>query len=95
MHEWWKEIRSEVLDHYGDPLMVGELGGADFDTVMKYVSSKERELSCIFDFDYAGLGGKSSLPPHEVHGYKLPEAKTAMQKIQDLVMTGTGWGTSW
>ena len=94
MHEWWKEIRREVLDQYGDPMMVGELGGADFDTIMKYVSSEERELSCIFDFDHTSLGGGMDLPPHEIHSYKLSEAKTAIQKIQDLVMTGKGWGTT-
>ncbi|RMZ75740.1 hypothetical protein DV737_g5157, partial [Chaetothyriales sp. CBS 132003] len=96
IHEFWREIRREVLDKYvdGDPFMVGELPLSDYDTVMKYVGADRRELSCGFDFAYVALGGVWELPPHEMGGYKLPEAKKAIQKIQDLIMTRKAWGTT-
>ncbi|RMZ87982.1 hypothetical protein DV736_g4800, partial [Chaetothyriales sp. CBS 134916] len=96
IHEFWREIRREVLDKYvdGDPLMVGELPLVDYDTLMKYVGAERRELSCGFDFAYVALGGVWASPPHEVGGYKLPEAKRAIQKTQDLIMTGNAWGTT-
>lgn len=63
---------------------------------MKYVSNKDPQLSCHFDFQYAEVGGKDTLPPHEVidKPYDLPEAKRAKQITQDLAMKPDGWATT-
>lgn len=93
MHEFYQEIRRDVLDKYNDPMMVGELGGTDFADILKYVSSDRRELSMVFDFSVCTLGGALRLPPHEVHSYKLPELKTALKLTQDLVANTKAWST--
>jgi len=93
IHEFWKEIRSQVLDNYGDPMMVGELGGSTFNEILKFVSSDERELSMVFDFDFAALGGLHTKPFHEITGYKLPELKTSLKKTQDLVANTKAWSS--
>lgn len=64
IHEFFKEIRKEVLDNYGDPMMVGELPGSTVDQIMKYVGADRRELSMVFDFSVCFLGGKSCYSPH-------------------------------
>ena len=93
IHEFYKEIRSQVLDHFGDPMMVGELPGTSFDGILDFVSSDAHELSMVFDFDVVKLGGAFMAPKHEITGYRLPELKTALKKTQDLTANTKGWST--
>jgi glycosidase len=93
MHEWLKEMRKDVLDKFGDVMMVGELGLLGKDEVLKYVSAKERELSMIFDFDIAALGGFWDVPKHEQYRYSLPDLKKGVAKIQSFVAGTDGWTT--
>jgi oligo-1,6-glucosidase len=93
IHEFYKEMRAKVLDEFDDPMMVGELGGCTFKEILQYVSSDERELSMVFDFELATLGGAHKVPFHEVTGWTLPEMKTALKKTQDLVANPKTWST--
>ncbi|EXJ90808.1 hypothetical protein A1O1_03913 [Capronia coronata CBS 617.96] len=95
MHEWLKEQRQQVLDKYGDVLMVGELPDTEAAKVLQYVSAEARELSCVFDFDVVNLGtskhggGKK----HHTTRHTLPEFKEAICKVQDLMRGTDAWTT--
>jgi oligo-1,6-glucosidase len=93
MHEWLKEQRREVLDKYGDVVMVGELPGTKADEVLRYVSAEARELDMVFDFDIVGLGGRHSLKPHQTYRHTLPEMKSAFMKTQGLLAGTDAWTT--
>lgn len=91
MHEWLKEQREQVLDKYGDVLMVGELPGTEADEVLKYVSADAREFSCVFDFDVVMLGTGSK--KHHTYRHSLPQFKEAIKKCQDLLRGADAWIT--
>lgn len=93
IHEFFQEIRKKVLDKYGDPMMVGELPGSTLEQILKYVGADRRELSMVFDFSVCVLGGAMTLPKHLVHGYKLPELKTALRLTQDLAVNPNAWSS--
>jgi oligo-1,6-glucosidase len=63
IHEFWQEIRKDVLNDFGDPLMVGELGGSTFKDTLKFIGREPRELSMVFDFTYTALGKTRRLLP--------------------------------
>jgi len=56
IHEYWQAIRKQVLDDFGDPLMVGEMSLSSFENTLKFIGREPRELSMVFDFAYARLG---------------------------------------
>lgn len=95
MHEWMKEQREQVLDKYGDVMMVGELPGTESAEVLRYVSAESRELSCVFDFDVVNLGnnGHEGAKKHNTHRHTLPEFKNAIAKVQDLMRGTDAWTT--
>lgn len=62
IHEYWQAIRKQVLDDFGDPLMVGELSLSSFEDTLKFIGREPRELSMVFDFTYATLGKRT--PSH-------------------------------
>jgi oligo-1,6-glucosidase len=93
MHEFLKELRKEALDKYGDIMMVGECAGAHHAEVLRYVGASERELSMIFDFDMALLGGIWEKPKHELYRYSLPDMKKALMKTQGFVSGTDAWTT--
>lgn len=95
MHEWLREQRQQVLDKYGDVLMVGELPGTEAAEVLRYVSAEARELSCVFDFDVVNLGGDlgGGAKKHHITRHTLPEFKEAIRKVQDLVRGTDAWTT--
>lgn len=95
IHEFYREIRREVLDQFEDPMMVGELGGCTIEQILQYVSSDRRELSMVFDFDFVAVGNMHRKPWHEISGkgYSLPEMKVALQKTQDLVAHSKAWSS--
>ena len=37
IHDFYQEMRSQVLDHFGDPMMVGELPGTSFEEILDFV----------------------------------------------------------
>ncbi|KIX03649.1 uncharacterized protein Z518_07202 [Rhinocladiella mackenziei CBS 650.93] len=95
IHEWLKEQRKQVLDKYGDVLMVGELPGTGAAEVLRYVSAESRELSCVFDFDVVNLGGdkEGGAKKHHTARHTLPEFKEAIRKVQDLIRGTDAWST--
>ncbi len=95
MHEWLREQREQVLDKYGDVLMVGELPHTEAGEVLQYVSAEARELSCVFDFDVVMLGsaGHNGGKKHHTGKHTLPQFKEAVRKVQDLIRGTDAWTT--
>ncbi|EXJ82663.1 glucan 1,6-alpha-glucosidase [Capronia epimyces CBS 606.96] len=95
VHEWLKEQRQQVLDKYGDVLMVGELPDTEAAEVLRYVSAEARELSCVFDFDIVDLGTHKQAggKKHHTTRHTLPEFKEAIRKVQDLIRGTDAWTT--
>lgn len=93
MHEWLQEQRNEVLEKYGDVVMVGELGGTTAEDVLLYIAAEARELDMVFDFDMVALGGRHDFEPHETWQHTLPEFKDAVWKVQKFLETPNAWAT--
>ncbi|RMZ91560.1 hypothetical protein DV736_g1216, partial [Chaetothyriales sp. CBS 134916] len=95
MHEWLQEQRTTVIDKYGDIFLVGELPHTPADEVLKYVSAKSREFSCVFDFEVVNLGGQigDGVKKHQVATHGLPEFKEAWRKSQHLIRGTDAWIT--
>lgn len=93
MHEWLQEQRREVLDKYGDVVLVGELPGTGHEETMKYLQPELRELDMVFDFDMVSMGGHMAVPPHQVRKHNLPEFKDAVWKVQKFLESPGCWAT--
>jgi len=63
--------------------------------VLKYVSRESRELSCVFDFDVVGMGGRHNgeIKKHQVWKHSLPDFKEAWRKTQEMVTSTDAWTT--
>lgn len=94
VHEYLKELRREVLDHYPDIMTVGEVPFTNDPTaVRKYVEPERNELSMLFQFDIfdidTGPGGKFT-PSNWV----LSDLKRTITKWQRALSFGSGaWQT--
>ncbi|KAI1505137.1 glycoside hydrolase family 13 protein [Biscogniauxia marginata] len=95
MHEWLKEERTEVLDRYGDDVvLIGELPATDRSEVLNYVSAESRELNMTIDFGLFIAGNHWSLKMHDMRRHKLPELKDAIALTQGLVTGVNAWTTT-
>ena len=95
MHGWLREERREVLDNYGeDVVMVGELPGTGPKEIMQYLDPKDRELDMIFDMDIFMAGNGWNTPPHEMKKTSLPEIKDCIVKTQSFIKDAKGWTTT-
>ncbi|RMD43976.1 hypothetical protein DV735_g1089, partial [Chaetothyriales sp. CBS 134920] len=94
MHEWLQEQRA-VIEKYGDIFLVGELPHTPADEVLKYVSAKSGEYSCVFDFDVVNLGGQISdgVKKHQSVPHTLADFKEAWRKTQHLTRGTDAWTT--
>lgn len=93
MHEWLKEMRKEVVDKYGEVLLVGELPHTDSrEDILSYISAAERELNMVFDFEVCDLG-KRATAKHEWFKPSLPDFKRSLIKAQDLLVSTDAWTT--
>lgn len=57
MHEFMTEQRREALNPYGDIVMIGELGFAGEEQLMKYLDPINRELDMVFDMSVVAPNG--------------------------------------
>ncbi|KPI39658.1 Alpha-glucosidase [Cyphellophora attinorum] len=98
IHEFWSEMRREVINKYvgGDPLMVGELADSSVEETLRFIGrtgpKKEvkEELSMVFDFSYVDLGREDALP-HLIKPIDLPAAKRAMGTRTSNYLTAGAW----
>ncbi|KAK5232891.1 hypothetical protein LTR47_006118 [Exophiala xenobiotica] len=94
IHEFLKEMNSEVLDHY-DAITVGELSNTpDPKGVLPYVSAAEKELNMVFQFDMIRLGtGDGFGSKYEFQPWKLTQLKTFVERWQKFLEGTDGWTT--
>lgn len=90
VHQYLKEMNSEVLSHY-DVMTVGETPDVDPCEAMNFVGENRNELNMVFQFEHVSIGdgqdgkwGKSE--------FSLSEFKKIMSKWQDELEAG-GWNS--
>ena len=59
MHEFLREMRTEVLSHY-DVMTVGETGGVTVDEAVQYANTDGSELDMVFQFEQVELDGSET-----------------------------------
>ncbi|TVY23949.1 Alpha-glucosidase [Lachnellula hyalina] len=92
MHEFLREMNTQVLSKY-DTMTVGELPDTpDPKHVLRYVSSGDKQLDMIFQFDIVDLGG-GKIHKYEYEGYQLSEMKAIIAKWQQFIDGSDGWTT--
>jgi oligo-1,6-glucosidase len=92
IHEFLKEIRRDVLDKYGeDVVMVGECLMTERDEVLRYVSKREKELNMMFDFAVVFVVMEFECGVTKTREWKLPELKAAVAKAQLLTQGTEAW----
>lgn len=97
MHEFLREIHEKVLKKYGDVMMVGELPCThDQDHVLRYVSSDDPQLSCVFQFTIVDLGSGSPAGKgkYEWYPYTLSHFKSLNKQLQQFSAGTKGWSTA-
>jgi oligo-1,6-glucosidase len=94
IHEFLKEIRREVLDKYGeDVMMVGECLLTERDEILRDVSPGEKELNMVFDFAMVSVVMEREDGLAKTRQWKLPELKAAIAKAQMLNQDTEAWAT--
>jgi len=92
MHEYVKEMRTEVFDKY-DCMTVGELGFTkDEESVSKYVSKEKHELNMLFTGDIVDLdfGAETKYG----RGYfRLEKLREITKTWQECMLKFDGWNT--
>ncbi|KAL3418205.1 maltase [Phlyctema vagabunda] len=93
MHEFLREMNTEVLDKY-DAVTVGELPNTpDPAHVLRYIGSGDKQLSMVFQFDIVDLGmGKNY--KYEAEPWILPDFKEVVSKWQTFITGTDGWTTA-
>lgn len=92
MHEFLREMNTQVLSKY-DTMTVGELPDTpDPKHVLRYVGSGDKQLDMIFQFDIVDLGGGKP-NKYEYQGYQLSEMKAIVAKWQQFIDGTDGWTT--
>ncbi|KAG9235699.1 alpha-glucosidase [Amylocarpus encephaloides] len=93
MHEFLREMNTEVLSKY-DTMTVGELPYTpDPAHVLRYVGSGDKQLDMVFQFDIVDLGVGQTYK-YEYEGYKLSQMKEVIQKWQQFIADSDGWTTA-
>lgn len=96
MHEFLREMNSQVLSRYGDDaiMTVGELPHTpDPKRVLDYVGRSDKQLSMVFQFDIVDIGQGGT---HKYHfeEWKLPVLKKIVDKWQRFIEGTDGWTTA-
>jgi oligo-1,6-glucosidase len=94
LHEFLRELRTEVLDNY-DTLTVGEMPFIhDRNEVLKAVGADRGELNMIFEFSLVtmdfGVEGRFSSPPTP---WTLKDLKNIVNEWQTFLVENEGWNS--
>lgn len=93
MHEFLREMNTQVLDHY-DTMTVGELPHTpDPKHVLEYVGLGDRQLSMVFQFDLVDIGQGAS-DKYRFRPWHLSQLKATVAKWQRFIDGTDGWTTA-
>jgi oligo-1,6-glucosidase len=92
VHEFLREMRREVLQHY-DVMTIGEGLGIRPEQANDYVGSDRDELDLVFHFDHAWID-RSEHDLFVPRAWTLPELKRCIAKWDDAIGT-RGWLSSY
>jgi len=95
MHEFLREMNAEVLNKY-DAFTVGELPHTpDPNHVLRYISSEDKQMSMVFQFDIVDLGiRKGGVDKYDYDGFTLPQFKAVVERWQTFHDDTAGWTTA-
>ena len=77
VHEYLKEMRSRVLDHY-DTITVGECCGVTLEEARKYADSDGSELNMVFQFEHMDLDS-------DENGNKWTDKKIDLCELREVL----------
>ena len=91
VHEWLREMKTKVLDHYDDLVNIGECAGtSEVEDVLKYIRDDRKELDIIFQFGVACIDfGAWGVFSHR--HWDLAEIKNTTQHWQHVLRPS--WNT--
>jgi oligo-1,6-glucosidase len=90
MHEWLKNMRAEVLDHY-DTITVGEMPFVrDEQEVLKIVREHEKELNMIFCFEHVDIDNEIGKYRLTLREWEADEIRQIFSRYQALIEK-EGW----
>lgn len=93
MHEYLKEIRTEVLDKY-DTITVGEMPFIREDEeLLKAVREKDGELNMIFIFEIVDIDNTPGSYRMTLHPWDANEIKKIVNRYQRLMIDNDGWNS--
>lgn len=94
MHEFLRELNSEVLSKY-NTMTVGELPHTpDPAQVLTYVGSEDKQMDMVFQFDIVDLGQGTPNKYDQLVPWKLPELKAIVARWQQFTAGTDGWTTA-
>ena len=93
LHEYLKEMRTKVLDHY-DTITVGEMPFVrDEKEILKVVQEKEGELNMIFIFEIVDIDNVPGSYRLTLHPWDAAEVGKIVSKWQKLMIDKDGWNS--
>ena len=93
LHEWLKEMRTDVLDKY-DSITVGEMPFVrDEEEILKVVREKDGELNMIFLFEIVDIDNVPGSYRMTLHPWDANEIKKIVSKWQRLMIDKDGWNS--
>jgi oligo-1,6-glucosidase len=92
IHEFLKEIQRDVLDKYGeDVMMVGRCFVTERGEILRHMPMGRKGLNMIFDFAMVLIVMEFEDGVTKARRWKLPEPKTAITKAQLLKQDTEAW----
>jgi oligo-1,6-glucosidase len=93
MHEYLKEIKTEVLDKY-DTMTVGEMPWvSDEAEIIRVVNQKDGELNMIFIFDICEISIQPGQDRFSLREWTIDDLKKLLNKYQSLMIDRNGWNS--
>ena len=93
MHEYLKQIKTEVLDKY-DTMTVGEMPWvSDSEEIIRVVNQQDGELNMIFIFDICEIAIRPGQDQFSMRKWTINDLKKLINKYQRLMIERNGWNS--
>ena len=93
LHEYLREMYTEVLCKY-DTVTVGEMPGvSDIDEIIRTVGSNSKELNMIFIFDIVDIDNEPGKVRFTLHPFSVHDIRRITNKWQRAMIDKDGWNS--